>query len=896
MDEELVHSGTPQPYINNPIGSGRYRRGTGENPYQHDPDFLSIVQEYHKSGMSEKEIADAMGMTINELRFRKSSARAEQKAADASRALRLKEHGYSNVEIGRIMGKPESTIRNLLDPVLQERNAIGMKTANAIKESVDRKGFVDIGPGTENLLGVSETKVKTAVQYLMDSEGYKVHTIYAENVALPGKYTTVKILARPDVTWEEIRDNQDKVGLVVDYHSDDGGRTFLGLETPKSVDSSRIYIRYKEEGGIDKDGVIELRRGVEDLTMGSLRYGQARIAVDETHYLKGMAIYSDDVPDGYDIVFNTNKAKGTPKEKVFKELKSDPDNPFGSLIKTEDGEVVGQYHYIDKDGKQQLSAVNLVRGEGDWDKWSKTLASQFLSKQNVALAEKQLDISYKKALDEYNEISSLTNPEIKKKLLEEFADSCDSDAVHLKAAALPRQSTKVILPLTDIKDTEIYAPTYKNGEQVALVRYPHGGIFEIPVLTVNNKNQNGIRTVGPDSLDAVGIGAKAAAQLSGADFDGDTVIVIPTKGIRLRTSSPLEQLKDFDPKEAYPAYEGMPKMKSQTKQNEMGRVSNLITDMTIKGADPDEIARAVRHSMVVIDAEKHNLNYKQSYKDNDIAALKKKYQGHIEDGRYTQGASTLVSRASAEVRIPLRKEISPDPETGERRYLDRSETYTNKKGKVIEKTISSTQMYEAKDARQLSSGTPMEDVYATYANRMKSLANESRKEIVATKGSIYEPSARRIYENEVKSLDQKLNTALANKPYERQAQLIANTIVRAKKADNPDMTNDEIKKVKTQALGEARRRTGANKSAVQIQITDREWEAIQSGAVSSTKIQRILENTDTDRVKELATPRPSNAISVTKQTKIRNLIGSGMSIGDVAEAVGVSPSTVAKYM
>ena len=64
--------------------------------------------------------------------------------------------------------------------------------------------------------------------------------------------------------------------------------------------------------GIEKDGVIELRRGVEDLDLNGNRYAQVRILVDGTHYLKGMAVYSDDMPDGVDVVFNTNKKKGTP--------------------------------------------------------------------------------------------------------------------------------------------------------------------------------------------------------------------------------------------------------------------------------------------------------------------------------------------------------------------------------------------------------------------------------------------------------------------------------------------------------------------------------------------------------------------------------------------------------
>jgi hypothetical protein len=146
------------------------------------------------------------------------------------------------------------------------------------------------------------------------------------------------------------------------------------------------------------------------------------------------------------------------------------------------------------------------------------------------------------------------------------------------------------------------------------VRYPHGGTFEMPELTVNNQNREA-RSILSDKVkgharDAVGINSKVAARLSGADFDGDTVLVIPNDRRSVKTSAPLKELKDFDPQKRYPGYEGMKVMSD--KQKQMGDVSNLITDMTILGANPAEIARAVKHSMVVIDAEKHKLNYKQS--------------------------------------------------------------------------------------------------------------------------------------------------------------------------------------------------------------------------------------------------------------------------------------------
>ena len=90
--------------------------------------------------------------------------------------------------------------------------------------------------------------------------------------------------------------------------------------------------------------------------------------------------------------------------------------------------------------------------------------------------------------------------------------------------------------------------------------------------------------------------------MSGADFDGDTVVAVPyTK--QLKVDPTLKDLESFNPKTAYPKYDGMTVMTNSVKQNEMGKVSNLITDMTIKGANLEEIARAVKHSMVVIDAE-----------------------------------------------------------------------------------------------------------------------------------------------------------------------------------------------------------------------------------------------------------------------------------------------------
>lgn len=862
--KELFHYGTPR-------HSGRYPYGSGENPYQHEDNMVTRAYDLQKQGMSETEISKALGITTSELRRRKSILKEEKRAADMAEALRLKNKGYSNVAIGERMGINESSVRSLLKYAETDRQNITKATANVLKDSVSKKDYIDIGVGTEKHLGISRTKLMTAVQSLKD-EGYTVHYIQVEQVGT-GKKTSIMVLAKPGTSYSEVYKNRDKIKLVQDY-SENGGRTYLGIEKPKSIDGKRVYIRYAEDGGTDKDGVIELKRGVNDLSLGNSKYAQVRIAVDDKYYMKGMAMYSDDIPKGYDIVYNSNKHKGTSLEKVYKPLKDDPDNPFGATVR--------QRHYIDKNGKSELSPLNIVNEEGDWSTWSRTISSQVLSKQSPKLAKKQLELAYDLKKEEYNDIMKLTNPVIKKKMLMDFGDGCDAAAVDLKAASLPRQSSHVILPINSLKENEIYAPNYRDGETVVLIRHPHGGIFEIPELKVNNKNKEANSLI-KNANDAVGINAKTAQILSGADFDGDSVIVIPNNNKYIKNSSPLKGLKNFDPKEEYPGYEGMPKMKNATKQNEMGKVSNLITDMTIKGATPDEICRAVKHSMVVIDAEKHNLNYKQSFIDNGIAKLKEKYQGGER-----KGASTLISKASSAERKGTRKETI-NPKTGEREYIYTHETYF-KNGKEHERTIKSTKMYEAKDAYSLSSGTAIENVYADYANKMKALGNESRKNALAQKPIPYSPSAKKTYSKEVESLNNKLDIAYRNKPFERQAQILANNVIASKLKDNPDMDSDHIKKIKGQALIEARTRVGAKKQA--IDISDKEWEAIQAGAISTNTLTQIINNTDSDRLKQLATPRTATGMSSAKISKAKSMLSAGYTQAEVADALGVSVTTI----
>lgn len=898
-------------------GSGRYPWGSGDNPKQRTDTFLSRYNEYAGQGLTEKEIAEKMGTTTTKLRVQLSYAKSQKRMQMVDQAKSLRKEGKSLNEIAEIMGfDNDSSVRSLLNENAETRMRQSTATADKLRELVQEKGFLDVGPGAERELGVSRTKFDQAL-YILEMEGYDTFNRRIPQATNPAQKTTLKVLTPPGTKYSEIYD-ASKIHSVGDYAiSYDDGETFhKPFEFPSSLDSKRLMINYAEDGGIQKDGVIELRRGVKDLDLGDSKYAQVRILVDGTHYLKGMAVYADDLPDGVDVRFNTNKTKDVPMMDVLKKVKRDKDgnvdrdNPFGSLIK----EKGGQSYYLDDKGKEHLSLINKRAEEGDWGEWADKLPSQFLAKQPIALINRQLKIAIEDKQAEFDEIRSLTNPTVKRKLLEDFADGCDKNAVTLQAAALPRQKYQVILPLNSISENEIYAPNFNDGETVALVRYPHGGLFEIPILKVNTKNTEGKRVIGTNPKDAVGINSKVAERLSGADFDGDTVMVIPFgKGYKIASKPELEGLKGFDPKVEYKIPAGDTKTKRMTDANtqkQMGVVSNLIMDMTLAGASTEELARAVRHSMVVIDAKKHDLDYKRSESDNGIAELKRKYQGHFdENGQYHEGSATLITRAKSEISVPKRQGSGViDPETGKKTYKTADDLYyetsrvDKKTGEVITKqkmrTQQSTKMAETDDAYTLVSyrRTKAELAYAEYANKLKSLANEARKEMKATGTLKYSPEAKKAYEPEVTRLQSALALANSNKPRERQAQVLANARIKEKIEADPDLANDKkmLKKVSQQAIVAARQQVGAKRHP--ITISDKEWEAIQAGAISDNVLSQILDSADIDNLRQRATPRANNELSNGKIALIKARAASGYTNAQIAESLGISASTVSKYL
>lgn len=886
--------------------SGRYPWGSGDNPYQHSGDFLSRVEELKKKGLSEKEILETINnslpdeykMGLTEFRTARQKAGHDRKALEYDQIRALKDDGLGWKEIGDKLGMSESSVRSKYNNAIGEKVSQAEKIAATLKAEVDKKGMIDISEGANQVLGVSESKLDEAAYILEAEYGYQRYGVGIRQPTNTRQQTNITVLAKPEFDQKYAYQHQDQIDSLGDYHSDDGGETFTKLQRPSSLDSSRVAIRYGDEGGLDKDGVMEIRRGVPDLDLGKSHYAQVRILVDGDHYLKGMAVYSDDLPDGVDVMFNTNKPSGTPKMNVLKEAKADPDNPFGAAIKAN-----GQSMYIGDDGKEHLSPINKLKEEGDWDTMSRNVSSQFLSKQPKKLIENQLNLTVADYKAQYDEIMRYDNPTVKKKLLNDFADTVEGTSMTLKASAFPGQSTKVILPINKIKETEAYCPTYENGTRLALIRYPHAGTFEIPIVTVNNKNVSGKRNLGAIQ-DAIGINAKVAERLSGADFDGDTVMAIPvTDKVNIKSTRALKALEGFDPKTAYAVPEGNPNnvrlMKKEEKQREMGVISNLITDMTLRGADEDELARAVKHSMVVIDAEKHKLDYKRSERENGIPELKQKWQIRVDEEGATHygGASTLLSRRKQTVRVPERRgSIRVDKETGEYIYKESGRTFIDPKtGKERKAEDTVSLISETKDARTLSSGTIQENLYADFSNKLKAMANKARKEAANMKGIQRNPEAAKTYAPEVASLKEKYNNMIANKPKERKAMLIANANIKAKIQEqglDPTIDKKEIKKISSVEMQRARDSVGASGRKSKVTFTDREWEAVQAGAISDNMLTKFLNSSDSDEIVKRAMPKNVAVMTSAKMSKANAMLKSGYSYAEIAKACGVPESTV----
>ena len=913
------------------IGSGRYRLGSGENPFQHLEGLHSEYQRLTKMGLKAGEIAKQMGMSVPELRARNEYYVDLKKNRDIAKAVELADKGMKTGEIAKKLGVSVTTANNLLKASTTVRKQKITATREALKSEIERAGgMIDVGKGIEARMGIKKTALDAAVITLRD-EGYELYPEIRVRMGGTDNFVNMKVLAAPGTTKADVYKNKDKIG-VVNAHSSDGGLTVDTRKPPINVPLSRVDIRYADDpiSGADYDGVIELRRGVPDLSLGNAHYAQVRIAIDAgkdgKKYAKGMAVYADDLPDGVDIRVNSNKTRAQGVNKALKEQKDDPMDPFGSSFHFDDnGLYTATTTYEDpKTGEKKQSALNFVNDEGTWEHWDKNLPSQFLGKQSIDLAKQQLNIDASVREREFDEIRSLTNPVLREKMLMDFSETCDSAAVHLKAAALPRQQTHVLLPSRSIKPGEIYAPKYEDGEEVCLVRFPHGGIFEIPRLKVNNRNREAKKMVSNEARDAVCINPETAKILSGADFDGDTVLVLPTKKHDIKNRSPFDELKNFDPHTQYACKDeeeakkiGVWKKGSDQEGLNMGLATNLITDMTFQGATDDELIRATKYSMVVIDTGKHRLNYKQAFKDLRIDELQKKYQNkgiNPKTGREQYGgASTLLSRTTSEYKVFGRKSYPKiDPETGEKIPIPDTTMVPHRKKIGGEwQTVyelrgrNTTQGAEAKDAYTITSGgskknpgTAMEAVYADYANRLKALANRARKEAVSSsKATPVSKTAKAAYANEINSLRAKLNEAKKNAPLERKALALAEVNVNlAKQAARASggMGKAEVKKMLDKEVKKARKIVGAER--YMIKINDREWEAIQSGAVTKSDQKQIFRFADSDQLIERARPKNPKKLSSSMLATARSMLDAGYTWDEVAKQFDVSTSTLSNNL
>src|SRR5699024_9622536 len=206
-------------------------------------------------------------------------------------------------------GLSPSTVRNRLKPEANRKARQLDAAMTTLKAQVDNKSYLDISAGTEAAMGVTIGQKEKAVRALLN-EGYTRHVVKVPQLGT-NEPTTTLVLAKPGTTWKEVHENRLDIqpfsGSV-----EDNKVTPDGWVKPLSIDPKRVGVKFIEDGGALNDGTIHIRPGAKDLDMGGNRFVQARIQVGDKHYLKGVAIASDDMPDGVDVLFfsNKHKAKG----------------------------------------------------------------------------------------------------------------------------------------------------------------------------------------------------------------------------------------------------------------------------------------------------------------------------------------------------------------------------------------------------------------------------------------------------------------------------------------------------------------------------------------------------------------------------------------------------------
>lgn len=91
-----------------------------------------------------------------------------------------------------------------------------------------------------------------------------------------------------------------------------------------------------------------------------------------------------------------------------------------------------------------------------------------------------------------------------------------------------------------------------------------------------------------------------------------------------------EDLNQFDPMVYTTDYPDV--LEGFDRERELNNIAVLIASMVIGGAENQEMERAIKHSMVIIDAKKYHLDWRQSEHDFGIMHLAIKYRA-MKDSR-----------------------------------------------------------------------------------------------------------------------------------------------------------------------------------------------------------------------------------------------------------------------
>ena len=203
-------------------GSGRYPFGSGERAHQHSWDTLTRINKLKAQGMSDKEIAKAMGWTMEvyDKKTKQMTTEGNTSRYKAEKEIAVHEvamdkydevtwyrtHNdpktgkpYTTSEIARLMGfKNESSLRSFEESSKFSSESPIFKAAEQVKANIERTGYLDVGKGTNLYLGITDDRMKTVLAVL-EKEGYQVvNDVQVKQLNGGDNYTTRKILVAPD--------------------------------------------------------------------------------------------------------------------------------------------------------------------------------------------------------------------------------------------------------------------------------------------------------------------------------------------------------------------------------------------------------------------------------------------------------------------------------------------------------------------------------------------------------------------------------------------------------------------------------------------------------------------------------------------------------------------------